>query len=152
HRAVAAHRMGCSRCHGGRERAMKTRPSSRMPAVVALTAVLFAIVAITPSTALAAVSGGWHNLGDGGSPTIPSVNPKVETLVASARTLFVGGDFTNAGGIPAADHIASWDGTHWHAIGGGLGDAPSAVYAIAVDGTNVYAGGSFQNAGGDSAA
>ena len=81
----------------------------------------------------------------------PALTGKVETFTNVGSTLYVGGDFINAGGLAKADHIATWDGHAWSALGGGLGDDPSAVYAIAVDpvtGT-VFAGGSFVDAGGD---
>ena len=41
--------------------------------------------------------------------------------------------------------IARWDGTTWNALGSGLS---SWVFAIALSGTDVYAGGAFTNAGG----
>jgi len=63
-------------------------------------------------------------------------------------TLFVGGKFTNAGGIPAADRIAAWNGSSWSALGTTpLGNG--SVFAIAYYGGKVYAGGNFVNAGGD---
>jgi hypothetical protein len=110
------------------------------------------LVILGPLVASAATSGGWNNLGHGATASTPALNAKVQTLLRVGTKLYVGGDFTNAGGIAAADHIAVWDGTSWSALGGGLGDAPSAVYAIAVDGTHVYAAGSFQNVGGDATA
>jgi len=51
--------------------------------------------------------------------------------------------------LPAADNIARWDGAHWNALGGGLG---SPVHTLYADGTDLYVGGSFQNAGGIGAA
>jgi hypothetical protein len=130
---------------------MTILPGLQPPARRGLVAVLAAITlaALTPTAAGAASSGGWNNLGHGSTATSPAVAGKVETLLTVGPTLYVGGDFINAGGIPAADHIAKWNGTNWAAVGSGLGDAASAVYAIAVDGNHVYAGGSFQNAGGD---
>jgi hypothetical protein len=122
------------------------RPARSGP--IALIAAL-ALAALAPTTAGAASSGGWNNLGHGATPTSPPINGKVETLLTVGTNLYVGGDFTNVGGLAAADHIARWDGSRWHAIGAGLGDAASAVYAIAIDGNRVFAGGSFQNAGGD---
>lgn len=108
-------------------------------------------IAISPAQALAVSSGGWNNIGHGPTATSNALNGKVETFTNVGTTLYVGGDFTDAGGIAAADHIAKWNGTSWSALGGGLGDAASAVYAIAVDTTTgkVFAAGSFQNAGGD---
>src|SRR5262245_64147369 len=118
-----------------------------------LAMVASAIVTTAPG-ATAATSGGWSNLGHGAPASNPAVNGKVETFTNVGSTTYVGGDFTNAGGLPAADHIATWNGSQWGALGGGLGDAPSAVYAIAVDPVSgkVFAGGSFENAGGDTAA
>jgi hypothetical protein len=118
--------------------------------VATLTALILA--AVTPAYAGAASSGGWNNLGHGPTVTSAALNATVETLLPVGATMYVGGDFTNAGGVAAADHIAKWNGTTWSAVGNGLGDAASAVYAMAVDGNRVFAGGSFQNAGGDPAA
>ena len=41
----------------------------------------------------------------------------------SGPALYVGGDFTTAGGV-AANHIAKWDGSSWSALGSGM-DAAS---------------------------
>jgi hypothetical protein len=55
-------------------------------------------------------------------------------------TLYIGGDFTTAGGVAAAK-VARWNGTVWSALGAGL---PGTVRALAVgpDGS-VYAAGDF---------
>ena len=46
-----------------------------------------------------------------------------------------------------ATNIAKWDGSTWSALGSGMnGDV--CVNALAVSGTNLYAGGSFTTAGG----
>src|SRR5207249_3597877 len=58
--------------------------------------------------------------------------------------VFVGGDFSVAGGLPA-NHVAQWDGTNWTALGTGVNDS---VLALAVDTAgSLYAGGSFTRAG-----
>jgi LPXTG-site transpeptidase (sortase) family protein len=57
--------------------------------------------------------------------------------------LFVAGDFTIAGGT-FVHFIARWDGSHWYALGPGL---QWRAFALAVSGTNVYAGGQFLQAG-----
>ena len=65
--------------------------------------------------------------------------------------LYLGGNFTNAGGIAAADRIVKWDGVEWHALGTTpLGNG--SVFAIANYGGKIYAGGTFVNAGGQAAA
>jgi hypothetical protein len=127
------------------ERWMRSRTALAGATACALIGLLW------PASAAAQMSGGWSNLGHGKPASLPALNGKVETFTSVGSTLYLGGDFTDAGGVAAADHIVTWDGSDWSAVGSGLGNAASAVYAIAVDTTNgdVYAGGSFQNAGGD---
>ena len=48
-----------------------------------------------------------------------------------------------------AKYIAKWNGTAWSALGTGVNGF---VYALAVAGTDVYAGGFFTTAGGAPAA
>jgi hypothetical protein len=78
----------------------------------------------------------------------------VDALAVSGNNLYVGGDFTTAGGNPA-NAIAQWDGNAWSPLGSGMGDPlPSTsvyVKALAVSGTNLYAGGTFTTAGGNAA-
>lgn len=67
--------------------------------------------------------------------------------------VYVGGEFTLAGGV-SVKGIARWDGS-WHDVGDGVTDVfdnPGSVNALAVNGTDVYAGGNFANAGSVSAA
>lgn len=61
-------------------------------------------------------------------------------------TIYVGGVFDTAGGV-SADHIASWDGTSFSAMGTGTA---SNVNTIAVDKAGVvYVGGNFTTIGGN---
>ncbi len=89
---------------------------------------------------------GWSAVGGG-------MNGPVRALEVSGTNLYAGGFFTNAGGI-TANLAAKWDGARWSALGGGIGMDPalgqpySAVAALAVSETNLYAGGSFGSAGG----
>lgn len=65
----------------------------------------------------------------------------LSAVVDNSGSLFIGGEFSRAGGI-AADGIARWDGA-WHAVGGGLGDGFSgAIYAmvLASDGSLIVGG------------
>jgi hypothetical protein len=110
-----------------------------------------------PTTASAASSGGWNNVGPASSTNsnLGSITGKVNVLERSGTNLYVGGNFNDAGNVEAADRIAKWNGSAWSAVCPTLtGDvATGDVYSIAVDTTNgyVYAGGSFQNVGPDSA-
>lgn len=67
-----------------------------------------------------------------------------EAVTAPNGDLYIGGTFTRVGG-KVVNRIARWDGTEWHALGGGI--PAGAVYAIAIDGNNVYVGGNFRGAG-----
>src|SRR5262245_54109383 len=72
------------------------------------------------------------------------VDKQVNAIVTIGNALYVGGDFTLAGGI-AATNIAMWDGARWSALGIGLNGS---VNAMATDGNILYAGGGFTSAGG----
>jgi hypothetical protein len=100
--------------------------------------------------ALAAGPGGWDHLGDHGTAGSHSLN-----LVASALTmnqsniLWVGGEFTDAGGKSSADRIAVFQNGNWSGVGSPSSQISNGrVSALEVSG-KVFAGGSFQNAGGD---
>lgn len=74
----------------------------------------------------------------------------VYSLAVSGSNVYAGGFFTdvvdNETVIPAADHIAKWDGTNWSALGagpGGDGSLNGSVRALAVSGGDLYAGGNF---------
>jgi hypothetical protein len=135
-------------------RMMKAPTGNRGRLSATLPVTVLAILLMLPTEVAAVTSGGWNNLGQGATATTPALNDKTETFYSVGNLLYVGGDFTNAGGLPNGDHIAVWNGTAWSALGGGLGDPACAVYAIAVDPVTglVFAGGSCQDAGGDVAA
>ncbi len=76
---------------------------------------------------------------------------QVNAIAVSGTDVYIGGDFTNVAGIDEADYIVKWDGSTWSALGSnGSGDGAlnSEVQALAVDGTNLYVGGWFTDAGG----
>lgn len=92
----------------------------------------------------------WSALGSNGAGDGSIGNGWVGALAVNGSTLYVGGGFTdvNDGGstLNTADYIATWDGTHWSAVGdNGAGDGAlnDSVSAIATDGATVYAGGAF---------
>ena len=94
----------------------------------------------------------WSALGSGlGRP----FHQFVSALVASGTDLYAGGYFVSTGGV-AANHVAKWNGSSWSTLGSGvtgrdLFSPLPEVSALAVSGSDLYAGGHFTTAG-DSAA
>jgi trimeric autotransporter adhesin len=91
----------------------------------------------------------WSALGNNGAGG-GALNSSVYVLAASGANLYAGGSFYNVSNngteIPEADYIAKWDGSQWSALGSngaGNGALQDSVYAIAVSGLDVYAGGYF---------
>ena len=54
-----------------------------------------------------------------------SYNPIVFAFAVSGSTLYVGGNFTSAGGVPA-NYVAAWNGS-WSALGTREWEAPPAM-------------------------
>ncbi len=90
-------------------------------------------------------------------PMPPPPPPKISSVGAiaiSGNDVYVGGNFVTAGGV-TANGIAKWNRLTqtWSALGSGMigtRNYPS-VNAIAINGSDVYVGGSFSAAGGVSA-
>ncbi len=89
----------------------------------------------------------WSALGAG-------VNNTVERIAFAPNgtggyDLYVGGQFTTAGGAPA-NRIAKWDGAAWSPLGAGLDGTLDEllVFGDGAGGVTLYAGGSFTAAGG----
>jgi trimeric autotransporter adhesin len=111
-------------------------------------AVCALVVAVLVTLASAAGPGGWDHLGDRGTPGSDSLNLVANALEVTPGALYVGGKFTDAGGIPDADRIATWNGSNWNAVSSTAEQIDNGeVFAIAVVGGKVYAGGVFTNAG-----
>ncbi len=100
-------------------------------------------------------SRGWTSLGEGVSGErewIPNDYPFVEVhaILSDGTNLYVGGSFTNAGGLPAKN-IARWDGASWHALGSGIPEFGSCLFgscvypvtSIAIMNGKLFAGGGF---------
>ncbi|HTL54975.1 MAG TPA: hypothetical protein VL361_04815 [Candidatus Limnocylindrales bacterium] len=96
----------------------------------------------------------WSALGSGMAGEVEYPPRSVSALAVSGSDLYAGGNFTNAGGI-TANYIAKWDGSAWSALGSGMGGGvqypPIGVSALAVSGSDLYAGGNFTTAGGTTA-
>jgi len=84
----------------------------------------------------------WSALGTG-------MDSYVFALADGGTVVYAGGGFDSAGGVPNTYGIASWDNPFWYALGTGMtGVAGYSVNAIAVSGSDIYAGGTFDSAGG----
>ena len=119
--------------------------SARVLRVLAISALAIGGIA---TWALAAGPGGWDHLGTGGTAVTESLEPRRLRAGGRRRALYVGGKFTDAGGIANADRIAKWNGSSWSAVSSSTEQiANGEVFAIAVAGGKVYAGGTFTNAG-----
>lgn len=104
---------------------------------------------------IASFAGGvWTNLGAGAgsSGLVPGI---IRSLTANGTDVYIGSDANNIAAIPQADHIARWDGAAWHAVGANVagtdGYLPTSasVYGMTTFGSQLYATGSWLNAGGD---
>ncbi len=92
----------------------------------------------------------WSSLG--GSTNAPG-GYTVNALALSGSNIYVGGDFLTAGTVPA-NYIAVFNTSTstWSSLGTGTTNGvDNGVDAIAVLGTDIYAGGYFTNAGGNPA-
>lgn len=98
---------------------------------------------------------GWHAMGSGAGPCGCAVDTFVRSLTAVGTDVYVGTDAKDIAGIPQADNVARWNGSSWSAMGSdtagsdGWFPTPTTIDGLVGDGSNVYATGSFQNAGGD---
>ena len=126
----------------------------RLPVLVTALALTLAPLTLAPPAAEAVGPGGWDRVGTGpvafGSPT-SALNGDVLAMTTDyPGVLIAGGKFTDAGGNPAADRIAYWNGSSW----GPLGPASfnGDVMAVAYANGKFYAGGTFTDAGGNPAA
>jgi len=94
----------------------------------------------------------WSPLGGGVSK--PSLGNAIvlSLAVVSPDEIYVGGVFTRAGEVEV-NNAARWDGTGWHALGGGVwrntdGPLEGRVETLASNGKELFVGGEIRFAGG----
>lgn len=88
-------------------------------------------------------------LGPDGTPTINALGTGLNGIcfsiaIAPNGDVYVGGNFTSAGGVANTAKIAKWDGSAWNALSTGLNNIVRAL-AFAPNG-DLYIGGSFTDA------
>jgi hypothetical protein len=71
------------------------------------------------------------------------LNGYASAIAVSGNDVYVGGEFSSAGGIQA-NRIAKWNNTGWSALDAGVSSWVSTVF---VSGDDVYVGGAFRTAG-----
>ena len=94
----------------------------------------------------------WSPLGSGSALDADSKDYVVDLAVfddGGGSALYVAGSFSHANDVPA-DGIAKWDGSSWSTLDGGADDQFVGALAVYDDGSGpaLYAGGSFEDAGG----
>jgi trimeric autotransporter adhesin len=98
----------------------------------------FTLAGGSPASLLARWDGAsWQEVGGGLSGSSDGLGPNVAAIAAADDDLYVGGRFTSAGGLPAAN-IARWDGSNWFALSDGF---PGVVSSLAVHNGIIYVGG-----------
>ena len=70
-------------------------------------------------------------------------NGSVRAVAMSGTDLYIAGDFTRVGDVPA-NRIARWDGRRWASLGPGVNGT---VWALLVRGNTLYIAGEFTKAG-----
>jgi len=116
---------------------------------------LFTASGATPLAHVARWDGvSWSPLGSGTDAEVRALAVHDDGL-GGGPALYAGGSFTTADGFPASE-IARWDGIVWSPLGSGLaGGAGNAVESLLSfddgGGPTLWAGGSFQTAGGSPA-
>jgi hypothetical protein len=94
-----------------------------------------------------APNGGWLSYWDGNSWTsiFSNANEFVDALAVALNSIvFIGGDFTNIGGV-TYNYAASWNGTSLSPLGDGVNDIITTMKTAPDD--SIYASGSFTQAG-----
>jgi hypothetical protein len=141
--------------HGGRERAAEQRRLLHRHPGTHVSGGLFTDVnnkgTSLPEAAYIARWDGldWHALGHNGAGN-GSLNFPVNAVAVSGTNIYAGGYFydvnNNGTTLLNADYVAKWDGANWIGLGdngSGFGSLNHPVFALAVSGNNLYAGGRF---------
>ena len=101
------------------------------------------------STVNASMIAKWNGSAwSAGATDFNGVNNQVHDIAINGSDVYVGGYFTQAtnseNNTVSTNYVAKWNGTAWSTLGSGDNfGVNSPVYALALDGSNLYVGGSF---------
>ena len=87
----------------------------------------------------------WHSIG--APPISSAAGAGVDAIAVDRATgrIYVGGNFTDAGGNPNADFLAVWDGVSWKSF---CAPITANVKALQIIGRTLYIGGDFADGAG----
>ncbi len=88
---------------------------------------------------------GWHSIGAPAISTATGADVDAIAVDAVTGKVYVGGNFTNAGGNPLADFLAVWDGAGWQPF---CAPITANVKALQIIGRTLYIGGDFAGGAG----
>jgi len=98
---------------------------------------VFSFLLILLTVNVSAFGQNWNSVGIG-------TDRRVKTLAVFDNEIYVGGEFTTAGGINSP-HIAKWNGSTWSAVSSGTNGYY--VFALCPYNGSLYLGGGFSSAG-----
>ena len=83
-------------------------------------------------------------------PETKRFDARTRAIVARpAGGIFYGGTFRSVAGLTNTAGIAEWNGKEWRSLGTGLGEGSTgSIECMAVQGDDLYVGGTFTNIGG----
>jgi PKD repeat protein len=87
----------------------------------------------------------WHSIGAPPISTAAGAGVAAIAVDPVTGTVYVGGNFTNAGGNPGADFMAAWDGVSWKSF---CAPITANVEALQIVGRTLYIGGDFADGAG----
>lgn len=119
----------------------RQRIAGKMFRLSSILLLMITAAVVAPPAVLA--DGTWSSLGSGTDGIVWSL------AADTSGTLYVGGQFTTAGGI-TTNRVAAWNGASWSKVGSAAG-VNDTVRALALDASgNLFAGGFFTNVDGAS--
>ncbi len=103
----------------------------------------FTVCEETQASRIAVYNPNTRSFSSIGAGSANGVDGPVHSILVHQGGIYIGGNFTKAGGQPAGG-VAFWNGVAWNSM---LGGVDGAVYALESIGPDVFVGGAFARAG-----